>query len=587
KHLEYGLYTAEKQQIQQKWLKLKRLGLRFQSINGGGQEVAEEYQAVMDRVENEPDMNERLIFYSEYIEALFRSNSLAEKIFPILNKVKDAYHRLRTGKPTIEGRMFFRATHQRTLEIAILACISYASADGHDREEWLSHLTDFLELAKGQSLFDYLAGFNREELDSLTYSEHQEYRGKKAIFCQAMENFNDISAPLTQLQDFEIHFRAKYFKKTASETIPTPVVRFSLPDTEDIIIINYFFFKEYTEERPGIAVVHFHDLMAVAILPSEDEIAGLARQWQKRRYKLDSAAASLYRLLIEMPLNELKTRYPDLAPQIGGSLKAIGIIPEGIIADVPFEALGPLTEMGERLIHCHEIFYLHSLRQFKGTSGACKPEYWCGFGAPTHCFEDEMLKKHLPELPFSRQEIISIHAFFAPHCRAEMYLAEENQKDTFMKLLCSEKFPPTILHFAMHGQGDMETPENSSLFFSTHDTNGKRINARLSFREIVNMDLRGVDLVVLSACESAVGKKMAGEGNQALSWAFKAAGVKHVIASRWWINDKAASQIMTSFYGSLLEFGNIGSSLRMAQLDFINRHPEATAFKWSPFALYL
>ncbi|MDM8553661.1 CHAT domain-containing protein [Desulfococcaceae bacterium HSG7] len=586
KHLEYGLYTAEKQQIPQKWLKLKRLGLRFQSISGGSQEITEEYQTVMARMENEPDKNEMLIFYSEYIEALVRSNSSAEKIFPLLNKVKDTYHQLRTRNPTIEGRMFFRTTHQRTLEIAILACLTYAGAAQYDRKEWLVHLTDFLELAKGQSLFDYVAGFNRKELNSLTYSEHKEYLEKETLLYQTLENFGNITQPLTELQDFEIHFRAKYFKNTTSKSKQKYVVDFSLPDTEDIIIINYFFFKEYTKERPGLAVIYYHNLITAAILPSEDEIANLVRKWKTRRYKLCSYSASLYQLLIQVPLDQLKIRYPGLIPQIGGNLNAIGIIPEGIITDIPFEAIGPLTEKNERLIHCHKIFYLHSLRQFKMTSEDCKPKYWCGFGSPIHYFDDEILKKNLPELPFSGQEIISIHAILKPHCHTKFFIAEENQKDSFIKLLRGVN-SPSILHFAIHGLGGMETPENSSIFFSTHDTNGERINGRLSFREIVRMDLRSVDLVVLSVCESAVGKNMAGEGNQALSWAFKAAGAKYVIASRWKLNDEAASQIMTSFYGNFLEFGDISSSLRMAQLDFIDRNPEATALKWSSFALYL
>jgi len=142
-----------------------------------------------------------------------------------------------------------------------------------------------------------------------------------------------------------------------------------------------------------------------------------------------------------------------------------------------------------------------------------------------------------------------------------------------------------ILHFATHGFLDPRHPENSGLVLSMVDRQGHAQNGFVGLQDIYRLQAP-VDLVVLSACRTGLGKEVRGEGLIGLTRGFMYAGASSVIASLWTVDDEATSELMKRFYANLLQRHlNPAEALQAAQNSIRSEPQWRSPYFWAAFTL--
>ena len=142
-----------------------------------------------------------------------------------------------------------------------------------------------------------------------------------------------------------------------------------------------------------------------------------------------------------------------------------------------------------------------------------------------------------------------------------------------------------MVHFSTHGFLNNEHPELSGLVLSLYDANGKPQDGFLRLHDIHNLSLNA-DLVVLSACETALGRQIRGEGLIGLARGFMYAGAARVVASLWKVEDQATASLMKQFYESMLARGHPpAAALRAAQISMSRTRRWSSPYYWAPFVL--
>lgn len=142
-----------------------------------------------------------------------------------------------------------------------------------------------------------------------------------------------------------------------------------------------------------------------------------------------------------------------------------------------------------------------------------------------------------------------------------------------------------IVHFATHGLINSEHPELSGIVLSMVNRNGEREDGFLDLQDIYSLNL-SADLVVLSACETGIGKDVKGEGFVGLTRGFMYAGSKSVVASLWKVDDQATAELMSRFYEAMLEEGLPPAAALRSAKEAVRRQKRWRApFFWAAFVL--
>ena len=173
-------------------------------------------------------------------------------------------------------------------------------------------------------------------------------------------------------------------------------------------------------------------------------------------------------------------------------------------------------------------------------------------------------------LPYSEIEIDNVATFFPDSFK----LSRSEASETNLKNKASSY---DILHFATHATFDNDDPFNSALLLASDGSN----DGRLTLEEIYQLKLKP-SLVVLSACDTGLGKYSAGDEIIGFYRAFMYAGAKSIIATLWPVSDEATSYLINEFYQSLKK-NSLGESLRMAQLKTKEKYPNPA--NWGGFVL--
>ena len=142
-----------------------------------------------------------------------------------------------------------------------------------------------------------------------------------------------------------------------------------------------------------------------------------------------------------------------------------------------------------------------------------------------------------------------------------------------------------IVHFATHSLMNNQHPELSGIVLSLVDEQGQPQDGFLRLYEIYNLKL-AADLVVLSACQTALGREIKGEGLVGLTRGFMYAGAPRVVASLWKVGDKATAELMKRFYQKMFTDGlRPAAALRAAQVSMLKERQWQAAYYWAGFVL--
>ncbi len=261
-----------------------------------------------------------------------------------------------------------------------------------------------------------------------------------------------------------------------------------------------------------------------------------------------------------------------------GEAKALLVVPDGPLAALPFEAL--LVD-GAPLVRRHEIAYAPSASvavRLRERATAAKA------GEPAVVAVGASAVPGWPELPGAAREATAVGALF-PEARRRVVSGGDARERAVRAALEAEP-RPTHLHLAAHGRLDLDRPMLSGIALVPDPGEAPlpEDDGLLTLREARRLDLAGVRLATLSACETAIGKPVAGEGSLALPWALLAAGADACCVTLWRVDDEATGPLMTAFYRAMLKDGLApAAALRRAKLEMLDSgdvrlaHPSAWA----------
>lgn len=317
---------------------------------------------------------------------------------------------------------------------------------------------------------------------------------------------------------------------------------------------------------------------------------------------IDGAAKKLYELL--------KTSKPENPTELGNATQKLGqmilspvadqlqkqrilVAADGALNYIPFQILAE-TANAEPLVAQHEVINVPSasilgeLRKETARRGG-RNKVLAAFGDPVFRENVQIVPSRsdsgdpesIAPLFYAAREIESLREVASDE---QTYAATEKDatREQLLKLDLSQY---SILHFATHGLLRPSSPENSGLWLSTIDREGKPVDGFVGLQDIYSLRAP-VDLVVLSACQTGLGSETRGEGLIGLTRGFMYAGATSVVASVWKVEDEATAELMKLFYTEMLKNGKTPSeALRLAQ-NSIRQKPQWSApHYWAGFTL--
>jgi len=300
-----------------------------------------------------------------------------------------------------------------------------------------------------------------------------------------------------------------------------------------------------------------------------------------------------------------------LAPAVAEfGTRRLVVIADGALQYVPFAAL-PIPGSTRPLILDHELVSLPSASSLavhrqalanrkpapKGIAVIADPVFSASDSRfksrpeITSTVDDTRIIEHtgsgsgtplrIRRLPFTRQEADRILAVApvggnlrAVDFRANRSIATSGELSNYR-----------YVHFATHGYIDTSRAGLSAIVLSLVDEKGKPQDGFLRTHDIYNLKLPA-ELVVLSACETGLGKDVKGEGIEGLTRGFMYAGARRVIVSLWNVNDKATAGLMQHLYvGMLKNKKTPAAALRAAQIQMLRTKQWESPYYWAAFVM--
>ncbi len=328
------------------------------------------------------------------------------------------------------------------------------------------------------------------------------------------------------------------------------------------------------------------------------------------RKDLEPLASDVYEL-ISHPSTKQRGLMQDRLARLGEILlgpvaerlprvRRLVVVADETLQTLPFAAL-PVPGSDEPLVATHAVVELPSASlaaalRARQESRPTPPELIAAFADPVFGLSDERFSQkrgstgalprpsvEMARLPRSLEEADTILGLVSASRSLRLVGFEASRRAALDPKLARDRY----IHFATHGLVEPDNPSLSGIQLSRIDPQGRPLEGDgiLPFYEVYNLSLPA-DLVTLSACQTAVGPQVRGEGVLGMSRSFLYAGASRVIGALWEVEDADAADLMILFYQGLLRDGvSPAVALQRAQNTLRTRARRDTPYSWAGFVL--
>ena len=435
---------------------------------------------------------------------------------------------------------------------------------------------------------------------------------------QEIDTLNkEISALEDDYQQVQAAIR-KASPAYAALTQPQPL---SLKEIQEQLDSSTILLEYALGDEQSYLWVVTRDSLKTYKLPKREQVQTLARQ------VYETVTARSVAKSLESPaqrhrrIAEADTQFQQAAGELSRMIlapaaaefgnKRLVVVADGALQYVPFAALS----LGQRrpLILDHEVVNLPSASAFaiqrenlshrqsapKAVAVIADPVFSIDdarfkAGAPVAVSNEQSSTRIIEHLTGSANGQLSIQRLPFTRQEAERILAVA-PRESSMKALdfrasrsvatSDELSKYRYVHFATHGYVDTTRAGLSAIVLSMIDEQGKPQDGFLRVHDIYNLKLPA-ELVVLSACETGLGKEVKGEGIEGLTRGFMYAGARRVVVSLWNVNDKATASLMQRLYTGMLRNNKTpAAALRAAQIEMLRTAQWQSPYYWAAFVM--
>ena len=544
--------------------------------------------------------------------ALYRRGSVSAALQELRRTLQLAEAlRQQSANPELRAKLLEAARPAFDLKISILADGYFQPGPQDRRNQLAREALQTAEQARGRALAD----FTRLDMSASGAGGPQLLQQRQAIYSelssrrQRLESVletvppthprvaairSDIATLRQRLNDIDAQLAAASVRPAAADEPPSIDLR-SLP--EDAAIVEYWIGDQRT-----VAWTMTREMLTLSDLGKSAAITEAALALHVSLRSLGSISQQ-QRLQRTQLLSE--AIFTPLQQPLSGK-RAVTFVADGALHYVPF---GVLRDAQRRrfLIQDHDVAVAPSARTLllkPLDSAAAAPQRMLLVADPVYGKDDDRIAikpaatqaaatrtaipgllrgasdaQQLRRLPGTAAEAAAIRALF-----------DANEVDTLEGTAATrERFLATdfrtyrFIHIASHAVADPEIPQLSAMILSTVDRQGHAINGRVLAADLLNVRL-DTELLVLSGCETALGRNVAGEGLIGLQYVMLARGARSVVSSLWDVPDRDTAQLMSRFYANLLQQAQsprraLSNAMRTMLADGVDPG------SWSAFAL--
>lgn len=434
-----------------------------------------------------------------------------------------------------------------------------------NEKEYLWKAYAIVEKSKSSVLVSNLKAFEIKSKAAIPYELLQEEKELKYKIARLQIKIDQNQDDSTGLQ-LTIEKRNDELGLAA---IQHKIRKYTAEESNEGFTIDEDFFRNNLKDETAILDLYFSDssLYLFAITSSEFKSAVIPAS-QLNLEQVSSVQQSLERTGSVSPETRetvIKNLFSALIRPVFPFIKEKKewvVLPDGIFYYFPFEIIVN-PENGRSLIEEYAVSYNFSIRFIHQNETKTKEELPKLIAvAPfinkgLYSYTDSIL---LDKLPATRVEIAGLNG--------KILMDSSATKTKFLKGVNHYD----ILHLATHAVMNPANPSQSYIAFYPEDST-KADSYKLYLNELYNLNLDSTRLMLLSACETGVGKLIEGEGVMSLSRGVLYAGCPSVITTLWPANDQSTAYIINHFYKYMDEGKDLTTALRLSKLDFIKDYP--------------